>query len=710
MKWRQNLGLAAEATIASLVLVPRCTFFVLHFSHGQRPIMPLLGAGVESPINVTSASFPDILELCLQVALPHVHYSMALAPHARDSFWWVFAIIFAVLNQLMNEVDMLRRLVRDPTRILHELTIIIRDMVIASAVISVLFATYALRIHGHEQVPLGLNLLLAFHAVKAAVRPWIEFDSRRHKPQSYIHFALMLYLLNKSDNFEFDVVTFALVTGPGASLTKTVLGYIYVRRRAKTLAPVVVVERGRFLATSIRQLSRLDAKKLRAQPYIIYTDVGLVAGAEEGIDFGGLRRDWLGRLICELFDPAAGLMEQASLDGTLFARLRPGGDLRQLEALGKALGIALRDGNPPGIDFCAPQAHMLVHPRLPEALAAIEPTSARAPQRAPWSARARVGKGTKELQDLGFSREWLLWVSCEEYDFWNASLLDPARGRQEAAQHLYHGDALPQDFSAPAVLADHMRQRALRTLVLDVKEELKALWRGLHTVPNVPLPSLSVEARGSKRRRGGLETLDAELLKADERAAKRARTRELDHAVPRDAAPIAGLAQSSLQAECRASSGQPCGAVEEPVTRTALAKEFSKGIFEQSVLQALLAGSSDVPLARWKDLTECAPPSRVNTPEGSRTIKWFWTHVEGLQPHERMALLEWITGFKRMPRTGFPPPYTRITLYLTEQSSQHLPCAHTCSLQIDLPRYYESESMLRERLTRASACMDFHIA
>ncbi|CAE7237657.1 unnamed protein product [Symbiodinium sp. CCMP2592] len=344
-----------------------------------------------------------------------------------------------------------------------------------------------------------------------------------------------------------------------------------------------------------------------------------------------------------------GLVEHGLVDGTAFARLKPGGDPQQLEALGKVLGLALRDSQPLGIEMCAPLCHLLTHPRLPTALESIRNIPDAAMVRGdigqpspavPTAQTAGFTGRSFELQRLGFSAEWLRWVSQEEYDFWRA-MGQTAPFSREALQDVeYSGPP-----SAEGV-QQHMEKKALSSLILDVSPELTALWRGLRAVPDLTLPSLAVEVRGAKR---GLPEMPAEPSEGP-----RAKRRRLA---------------------------------------------------DRSPLQELISGGVDVPVTKWQQFTRYSPNKVEQLPAGLTTLRWFWDYVAKLSGEERSALLQWITGYRRIPPGGFPAPVPFMTLHLTDASPQRLPTAHTCGLQLDLPRNYGTYEELRIRLSLPPATL-----
>jgi len=419
------------------------------------------------------------------------------------------------------------------------------------------------------------------------------------------------------------------------------------------------------------------------------------------------------------------------VDGTPYARLRPGADLAKLEAAGKVLGLALRARHPLGVDLCAPLAHLLAHPRLPQALESITSTvgdgaagsllavdfsgdgAPPLPRMQGWERLRRRRQGRQrlvaasELLSIGFSREWLRWVSGDEYAYWQRCLAG-AQPVGERAQQVRALEAELPDGRAVTLrnVREHMARRALETLVLDVRKETEALWRGLHAVPGVGLPRLDAEVRGSKRLRSRTEEEDREEpLAAGARTRKRQR-REAEEA-------------SSSRKRRRGSEEGPDA--DEPAAKRPRGSAGAEGL-EPSPLQALLSGDRTIPVGEWQRLTSYDFGSEVSEAtiaagqpvarpgsRAARTLAWFWAYVTGLSAEERADLLEWVTGYRRLPKGGFPPPVRRMTICLVD-SADRLPVAHTCSLQLDLPAGYADAETLRSKLSEASAQRRFFMA
>lgn len=90
----------------------------------------------------------------------------------------------------------------------------------------------------------------------------------------------------------------------------------------------------------------------------------------------------------------------------------------------------------------------------------------------------------------------------------------------------------------------------------------------------------------------------------------------------------------------------------------------------------------------------------------SPIIGWFWDIVTDLSQQDRDALWTFISGSKGVPPGGFGKltsvngEQLDFTIVKVSSSTDHLPVAHTCSYQLDLPEY-TSREMLRDRLKMA---------
>jgi len=119
-------------------------------------------------------------------------------------------------------------------------------------------------------------------------------------------------------------------------------------------------------------------------------------------------------------------------------------------------------------------------------------------------------------------------------------------------------------------------------------------------------------------------------------------------------------------------------------------------------LDVLLAGNG-INITDWQEYTEYS-----GFEEDPIIIQWFWEIVEGFTAQEREDLWTFISGSKGVPPGGFgnltnaDGEGVRFTIQNAYSSPDHLPVAHTCSYQLDLPAYETAEALaMKLRLAMA---------
>ena len=599
-QWRLAWGSAcvSDALVLGLLLAPRSTTATLLLLESR--------SGPDSPC-------PGRLAVCLWACLPQAAAAWWLLGCAPCAFWWALALIHALLSNLVEEAAWLANFARRRTPIAEQLRGAGQsDMAAVFAVAAVVLLHAAPHDLGAVVAKQAVDLAVACHGVFAVMSP-VRCLCAGERRLGAAHAAVVLGLALPHLRGEHNWLSLLLMAGPAAAVGSA-LEHTWARgERGERL----LIERNRFVDSSLEQLRALGRRQLAQPPRIAFVSE---TGPEPGVDLGGPRREWLGRLAGELVDPSRGLVEVSTLGGVEFARPRRGASLEELEALGKVMGLALRDGQPLGVNLCAPLAHLLSHPRLPQAIESI--VSLAEDRGSDGRARRR---GAEELWSLGFSRDWLCWASPEEHGYWGKRLSEGLGCRH---------------------LRAHVASRALRALVLDVAEETKAIWRGLRAVPGVPLPTLQEELRGKKRRRG--EAADAsEALRMERRKRRRG---------PPSCCAVGSenccSADSSHEDSQMSDATAPSDSELPAPKRLRSAWEVLGGPGAPSSLQRLLSGAAEVPVSRWRQLTTYEPPGAEATLAGARTIEWFWAYAEGLDPAGRASLLEWVSGFRRLPLRG----------------------------------------------------------
>ncbi|KAK7275857.1 hypothetical protein RIF29_16983 [Crotalaria pallida] len=123
-------------------------------------------------------------------------------------------------------------------------------------------------------------------------------------------------------------------------------------------------------------------------------------------------------------------------------------------------------------------------------------------------------------------------------------------------------------------------------------------------------------------------------------------------------------------------------------------------IFHDKELELLISGLPDIDLDDLRANTEYSGYSAA-----SPVIQWFWEVVQGLSKEDKARLLQFVTGTSKVPLEGFSALQgisgsQKFQIHKAYGSPDHLPSAHTCFNQLDLPEYL-SKQHLEERLLLA---------
>ncbi|XP_031279241.1 E3 ubiquitin-protein ligase UPL2-like isoform X1 [Pistacia vera] len=123
-------------------------------------------------------------------------------------------------------------------------------------------------------------------------------------------------------------------------------------------------------------------------------------------------------------------------------------------------------------------------------------------------------------------------------------------------------------------------------------------------------------------------------------------------------------------------------------------------IFNDKELELLISGLPDIDLDDMRANTEYSGYSAA-----SPAIQWFWEVVQGFSKEDKARLLQFVTGTSKVPLEGFSALQgisgsQKFQIHKAYGSSEHLPSAHTCFNQLDLPEY-PSKQHLEERLLLA---------
>ncbi|KAJ7958898.1 E3 ubiquitin-protein ligase UPL1-like [Quillaja saponaria] len=123
-------------------------------------------------------------------------------------------------------------------------------------------------------------------------------------------------------------------------------------------------------------------------------------------------------------------------------------------------------------------------------------------------------------------------------------------------------------------------------------------------------------------------------------------------------------------------------------------------IFNDKELELLISGLPDIDLDDMRANTEYSGYSAA-----SPVIQWFWEVAQGFSKEDKARLLQFVTGTSKVPLEGFSALQgisgsQKFQIHKAYGSPDHLPSAHTCFNQLDLPEY-PSKQHLEERLLLA---------
>ncbi|GFZ10082.1 LOW protein: E3 ubiquitin ligase-like protein [Actinidia rufa] len=123
-------------------------------------------------------------------------------------------------------------------------------------------------------------------------------------------------------------------------------------------------------------------------------------------------------------------------------------------------------------------------------------------------------------------------------------------------------------------------------------------------------------------------------------------------------------------------------------------------IFHDKELELLISGLPDIDLDDMRANAEYSGYSSA-----SPVIQWFWEVVQSFSEEDKARLLQFVTGTSKVPLDGFSALQgisgsQKFQIHKAYGSPHHLPSAHTCFNQLDLPEY-PSKQHLEERLLLA---------
>ena len=123
-------------------------------------------------------------------------------------------------------------------------------------------------------------------------------------------------------------------------------------------------------------------------------------------------------------------------------------------------------------------------------------------------------------------------------------------------------------------------------------------------------------------------------------------------------------------------------------------------LFNDHELELIISGLPEIDVDDMRANTQYGDGYAATT----RVVRWFWEVVGAMDQEDRALLLQFVTGTSKVPLEGFKAlgghaGQHKFTI-LKHSVVDHLPTAHTCFNQIELPEY-ESQEVLKDRLLTA---------
>ncbi|KAG7302577.1 hypothetical protein JYU34_012510 [Plutella xylostella] len=408
----------------------------------------------------------------------------------------------------------------------------------------------------------------------------------------------------------------------------------------------IEVSRNEVLEESYRLVMKLRGKELRKRLLVKFR-------GEEGLDYGGVAREWLHLLGRELFNPHYGLFQYANSGEDRYAL--------QINADSGGLCRLIKFRGEEGLDYggvAREWLHLLGRELFNPHYGLFQ--------------YANSGEDRYALQinaDSGVNPEHL------SYFHFAGRILGVA---------LFHGHQLDAAFTAPFYKQLLGRPITLRDIRLVDPELHRSLtWMQENSIAGVIDTTFSVECSSF----GAVRSVELRAGGAAEPVTD-ANKREYVRLY------VAHRFTRGAERQWLALQRGLSDVVPPALLRPLAARD----------LQPLLAGRADLDPADWRKhtrLKHVAPDAPI--------VAWFWEIVEEFDPEMRARLLQFVTGSRRVPLAGFralqgstgAAAPRLFTLHLVADANpDSLPKAHTCFNRLDLPPYTCKQKLL-DKLTQA---------
>ncbi|KAH0629298.1 hypothetical protein JD844_011252 [Phrynosoma platyrhinos] len=415
----------------------------------------------------------------------------------------------------------------------------------------------------------------------------------------------------------------------------------------------IEVSREEIFEESYRQVMKMRPKDLWKRLMIKFR-------GEEGLDYGGVAREWLYLLSHEMLNPYYGLF-QYSRDDIYTLQINPDSavnpeHLSYFHFVGRIMGMAVFHGHYIDGGFTLPfYKQLLGKPITLDDMELVDP-------------------------DLHNSLVWIL-----ENDI--TGVLD----HTFCVEHNAYGEIIQHELKPNGKSIPVTEENKKEYVRLYVN------WRFLR----------GIEAQFLALQKGFNEVIPQHLLKTfDEK--------ELEVIVGMDSQEAGGdeLAIVTVITVTAMIASKIAGAVSIPPGQKLLTSFDCMLLLPLTFVhyeQLIICGLGKIDVNDWKAntrLKHCTPDSNI--------VKWFWKAVELFDEERRARLLQFVTGSSRVPLQGFKALQGAagprlFTIHQIDASTNNLPKAHTCFNRIDIPPYESYEKLYEKLLTAIEETCGFAV-
>eukprot|EP01062_Namystynia_karyoxenos_P015178 TRINITY_DN15511_c0_g4_i1.p1 TRINITY_DN15511_c0_g4~~TRINITY_DN15511_c0_g4_i1.p1 ORF type:complete len:793 (+),score=176.89 TRINITY_DN15511_c0_g4_i1:72-2450(+) len=691
--WVEHAALATHLSYAH-VLLPRSSLIFL-----------ALAAGNASPLLLQAADFPrsfapptsGALYWGLTAAAPHLLWAWHGIQWFGSHFWLALVVTGSSLGaQLQEWEDLYRIFLSKACMRRYLLRTVVRPLMLTLVCV-------ALLPEGSSCTGACAPLLYArfgYAALRMLLSPMTDFWGAARGGQwmmsvctGMVKYLLLALPLAAAENPWRCFTVYGLVLAPVvlASIAFRVMLGVHTPSAIRHfspfaipgLHPMLTVRTDRMLESTATRLLSEEPYRLQGLISISYETGDGADRVQEGIDLGGLFRDWLARAAAELCSEERGYVRSETADGVQFLRLSgkidgvvdPAASASEDEprvsravvlravfeafsgqrlvqpslpasgvyrALGRLLAIAVNNAVPLGVVFAPPLLRALLEPPELPLPASCEPDDLQYVSEGTWKylSQCRDSGDAEGLAALDLTMAGLKPGGA----FCRVTLRTVDEYMRLCASA--HIGLLPEQAHCGAAGALACLRRPRRSRSREPTPTLRH-----RTSAAIPLIDDEDEFAHAPAVRAALQMLRRgfhNVLRPD-------RLRELRR--------------------------DPGGAV--------------------PALAARLRGCS-VDVDGWRRASQVQPAALAQAEQ----VAWFWDYVWRLDESARAALLHWCTGLRNWPVQGLHG--RRFWLELGPPQDAAFPVAHTCSLAVDMP-LYSSQRVLQERFDVAVLSTEFTI-